>query len=319
MPEKLSTTTPRTASMEGVSHIDLTSMSKVDHGRMMTVDGRKTGGVFVKKAETEQMGSTYVHSDEARQALEDEGYSSDEVAQAIDSARASGVSLALEDLPSRYGHDRKVTVHSANEKIGGGSKFLGKEGLIELPNGAYVDLELVQKALLAPVPHGSAVEAQRAPRTGEKDRRLLRGLAAAVALALAMTMASSTATSEPPEHDEPVAAAPAFDPPHEHIITEAEPADHTPSEAVEQAPEETPGWVVEPGGGIISELEDELGMSNAEATAAWIAIQPGLKQAVAEGKIPADFFYEENGNLRINKAGPVPRDVQTVIEGLLGL
>lgn len=331
MPEKQPTTQTTVSSLEGVSHIDLAPMSTVSHGHLMSVESRKTGGVFVKKAETEHMGATYVHKDEAREALEQEGLSNEEITQAFDSAQA-GTSLQVEDLPGRFGHDRKVSVHSDGEKIGGGGKFLGKEGLVELPNGTYIDLKLVQEALLAPVvPESSPVadapastlrpvDALKLAEQGHRTPRVLRGLAAALALALALTMSSST-SADAPDHDEPVAAAPAYgEPNHSPIDTEVGATDQAPEEsAVEEAPQETPGWIVEPGGGIISELEDELGMSYEEAEAAWIAIQPALKQAVAEGKIPADFFYEENGNLRINKAGPVPRDVQTLIEGLLGL
>jgi hypothetical protein len=299
-------------------------MPTVDHGHVMSVDGRKTGGVFVKKAETENMGTTYVHSGEAREVLEQEGYNPEDITQAIDAAQA-GTSLQVEDLPSRYGHDRRVTVQSAGENIGGGGKFLGKEGLVELPNGSYIDLRLVQEALLAPV----IVESEVTPPASTVDRviskvevrrtpRILKGLAAVAALDLVISMSSATSASQAPDqNDQPVAAAPAYG---EHTDSVPESTDQVPDEStVEEAPQETPGWVVESGGGIISELQDELGMSYEEAEASWIAIQPALKQAITDGKIPADFFYEQNGNLRINKAGPVPRDVQTLIEGLLGL
>lgn len=339
MPEKEPATLSRTASLEGVSHIDLESMPTVDHGRVMSVDGRRTGGIFVQQAATEQMGTTYVHSGEASEVLEQGGYDSADIIRAIDAAQ-TGASLHVEDLPSPYGHDRRVTVRSAGEQIGGGGKFLGKEGIIELPNGSYIDLQLVQNALLAPVivvpesiPTGATntadsmppatVEAQRAPEREQKKRRFLRALAAAAALAFVVGLPASTSASQAPDQSGPVAAGPAYDLPDQQLPDVGpyiEPTDQAPEQPpVEQAPQETTGWVVESGGGIISELEDELGMSPQEAEASWIAIQPALKQAITEGKIPANFFYEQNGNLRITNPGPVPRDVQTLIEGLLGL
>lgn len=342
MPEKETATLSRKPSLEDVSHIDLAPMSAVDHGRVMSVEDRRTGGVFVKKADAESMGTTYVHSGEAREVLEQGDYSFADIDQAIDAAQ-TGTSLHVEDLPSDhgYGHDRRVTVHSAGEKIGGGGKFLGKEGMVELPNGSYIDLKLVQDALLAPVivvpeslpvaatntadlTPSATVEAQRAPEQEQKKRRFLRALAAAAALALAVGMLpASTSASQAPDQSGPVAAGPAYDLPDQQLPDVGpytEPTDQAPEQPpVEQAPQETAGWVVESGGGIISELEDELGMSSQEAEASWIAIQPALKQAIAEGKIPVDFFYEQNGNLRITNPGPVPREVQTLIEGLLGL
>ncbi len=337
MPENETATLSHKPSLEDVSHIDLTPMSAVDHGRVMSVEDRRTGGVFVKKTDADSMGTTYVHSGEAREVLEQGDYSPDDINRAIDAAQ-TGTSLQIEDLPGGYGHDRRVTVQSAGEKIGGGGKFLGKEGMVELPNGSYIDLKLVQDALLAPVivvpeslpvaatntadlTPSATIEAQRAPEQEQKKRRFLRALAAAAALALAVGMLpASTSASQAPDQNGPVAAGPAYDLPDDlpDVGPYTDPTDQEPEQPpVEQAPQETAGWVVESGGGIISELQDELGMSPQEAEASWIAIQPALKQAIAEGKIPADFFYEQNGNLRINKPGPVPREVQTLIEGLL--